>query len=110
MLYNFRHSTIPVLLLQIVCGSSGLNLQNANRVYITSVHWNPCIELQAIGRAYRKGQLANVVCTRVVMEDTIEEKCVQIQETKLGIISEAMDDDTMAGHLFGKDLGQLFGA
>jgi SNF2 family DNA or RNA helicase len=84
--------------------------QNANRVYITSVHWNPCVELQAIGRAYRKGQLANVICTRVVMEGTIEEKCVQIQETKLGVISEAMDDDTMAGHLFGKDIGQLFAA
>jgi SNF2 family DNA or RNA helicase len=101
VLYNFRHSTIPVLILQIVCGSTGLNLQVANRIYITSVHWNPCVELQAIGRAYRKGQLAKVVCTRVLMTGTIEEKCMQIQEAKLGVIAEAMDDDTLSEHLYG---------
>jgi len=73
----------------------------ANRIYITSVHWNPCVELQAIGRAYRKGQLAKVICTRVLMTDTIEEKCMQIQETKLDMISEAMDDTSIINHMFG---------
>jgi SNF2 family DNA or RNA helicase len=95
VLYNFKHSSIPVLILQIACGSTGLNLQSANRVYITSPQWNPCLELQAIGRAHRKGQDRPVTCMRLMMKDTIEERCIKIQETKLKLIADAMDDESM---------------
>jgi len=86
VIYNFKHSAIQVLLLQINCGSTGLNLQVSNRVYIVSPHWNPCVELQAIGRAYRKGQTSKVTCIRLVIKDTIEEKCLELQKRKLGFI------------------------
>lgn len=101
VLYNFKHADIPVLIIQITCGSSGLNLQCANKVFITSPHWNPCIELQAIGRAYRKGQTECVTCVRLVMTDTVEEKCMEIQERKMDIISEAMNDDSFLQRLGG---------
>jgi len=101
VLYNFKHTDIPVLIIQITCGSSGLNLQCANKVFITSPHWNPCIELQAIGRAYRKGQTECVTCVRLVMADTVEEKCMDIQERKMEIISEAMNDDSFLQRLGG---------
>lgn len=95
MLYNFNISTIPVLILQVNCGATGLNLQCASRVYIMSPNWNPCIELQAIGRAYRKGQQNNVKCIRLVMRNTIEERCLNIQQRKTNMIMETMADDTI---------------
>ncbi len=101
ILYNFKNADIPVLIIQINCGSSGLNLQCANKVYITSPHYNPCVELQAIGRAYRKGQMEPVSCVRYVMSGTIEEKCMEIQDRKMSIIVEAMKDDSLLSRLSG---------
>ena len=101
VLYNFKNTEIPVLLIQITCGSSGLNLQCANMVFITSPHWNPCVELQAIGRSYRKGQTECVKCVRLVMADTVEEKCMEIQERKMKYIQTAMNDDSMSSRLGG---------
>jgi len=101
VLYNFKNSSIGVLILQIVCGSTGLNLECSNRVYITSPNWNPCIELQAISRAYRKGQLQKVTCIRIVMENTIEERCLEIQNKKMELIKSSFDDDTLCQRLGG---------
>ncbi|RYC56487.1 hypothetical protein CHU98_g9721 [Xylaria longipes] len=50
-----------------------LNLAIASRVYILEPQWNPSIEAQAIGRALRLGQTAQVVIIRYIMIDTIEE-------------------------------------
>jgi SNF2 family DNA or RNA helicase len=68
-------------------------------VYIMSPNWNPCIELQAIGRAYRKGQTQQVTCLRLVMNNTVEEKCIKIQERKMNIISEALMDESYSKRL-----------
>jgi SNF2 family DNA or RNA helicase len=99
VIYNFQWTTIPVLILQITCGNAGLNLQCASRVYIMSPHWNPCIELQAIGRAYRKGQTKEVKCIRLLMKGTVEDRCEDIQMNKLDLISSAMSDDSMMHRL-----------
>jgi len=101
VLYNFKNSSISVLILQIVCGSTGLNLECSNRVYITSPNWNPCIELQAISRAYRKGQVHKVTCIRIVMENTIEERCLEIQSKKMELIKSSLDDDSLCQRLGG---------
>lgn len=95
VLYNYKTSTIPVLILQITCGSTGLNLQCASKVYVMSPHWNPCVELQAIGRAYRKGQTNKVSCVRMVMKKTIEERCIDVQSAKTAVIMETMMDDSI---------------
>lgn len=99
VLYNFKNTSIPVLILQINCGSAGLNLQCASRVYITSPNWNPCIELQAIGRAYRKGQTECVTCVRLLMKNTVEERCMEIQNAKMEVIRSTMLDDSFANRL-----------
>lgn len=98
-LYNFKNTDIPVLILQINCGSTGLNLQCASRVYLTSANWNPCIDLQAIGRAYRKGQEHVVTCIRIIMKGTVEERCLEIQDAKMALITSAMKDDSLANRL-----------
>lgn len=107
-----------VLLLQILC-AVGLNLQSATRVYITTPQYNPCIELQAIGRAHRKGQTQVVTCVRLLMSGTVEERCLAISQHKLEIIARAMKDETFKLRLYdpeamnrltSKELLQLFPA
>jgi len=49
-----------VLIIQIKSGGTGLNLQEATRVYITAPSWNPATELQAVGRSHRSGQTKTV--------------------------------------------------
>jgi SNF2 family DNA or RNA helicase len=99
VIYNFKNTGISVLLLQITCGNAGLNLQCATRVYITTPHWNPCVELQAIGRSYRKGQVNKVRCVRLAMRGTVEDRCSNIQVEKLGMICDAMSDESMVSRL-----------
>ena len=55
------------LLIQIRAGGAGLNLQQYNRVFITSPDWNPCNEFQAIGRSHRTGQTKPVKATRFIL-------------------------------------------
>jgi len=95
VLYNFEKTNIQVLIIQINAGGVVLNLQHATRVYIVSPTWNPCAELQAIARSYRLGQDHVVKCIRLVIENTIEERIMDIQENKLYMISDKLDDDTV---------------
>ena len=99
-LHNFKNTPIQVLIIQINCGAEGLNLQCASYVYITSPNWNPCVELQAIGRAYRKGQQNRVTCKRLIMSGTIEEECGEVQHDKVQTIIDVMGDES-----FGQRLG-----
>jgi len=91
-LYNFKTSGINALVIQIQAGGIGLNLQCATRVYITSPTWNPTHELQAICRSHRLGQEHIVKCFRLIVEGTIEERMIDIQNKKMNIISEALND------------------
>lgn len=91
-LYNFKQTNIQALVIQIQAGGVGLNLQCATRVYITSPTWNPTHEIQAICRSHRLGQDHIVKCFRLIIKDTIEERMIDIQNKKLEIISEALDD------------------
>ncbi len=114
VLRNFKSTSIQVLLIQIQCGSVGLNLQEATRVYICSCSWNPTVELQAIARSHRIGQQQIVKCYRLVIENTIEERILDIQSSKLDIISDALDDESLSGKLGAvnalskADIGKLF--
>lgn len=114
VLRNFKSTPIQVLLIQIQCGSVGLNLQEATRVYICSCSWNPTVELQAIARSHRIGQEHIVKCYRLVIENTIEERILDIQSSKLSIISDALDDESLLDKLGAVntlskgDIGQLF--
>lgn len=67
---------IPVaLIVQIMAGGAGLNLQHCSRVFFLSSHWNPAIVDQAIARAYRMGQTCHVTVHHLLLADG-EEKNV----------------------------------
>ena len=57
------------MIIQILSGSDGLNLQQFNEIYFTSIHWNPFVELQAIARCHRIGQKKQVFVYKFIMND-----------------------------------------
>ncbi|MGA0555427.1 DEAD/DEAH box helicase [Larkinella sp. VNQ87] len=73
---------VRVFLISLKAGGTGLNLTRADYVYLVDPWWNPAVENQAIDRVYRIGQQKNVVAVRLICPDTIEEKMLQLQETK----------------------------
>lgn len=99
VLNNFRLPGFNVLILQIACGSVGLNLQHATTVYIMSPGWNPTTEMQAIARTHRQGQTQSVTCTRLVAKDTVEESVMIAQQRKGRLIDQATNDDMVASRL-----------
>ncbi|KAJ5706625.1 Helicase C-terminal [Penicillium malachiteum] len=64
---------LNVLLKSIGTGAVGLNLTSATTVYILEPQWNPKVEQQAIGRVVRIEQMKDVIGTRYIMRQTVEE-------------------------------------
>ena len=78
----FREGEAPVFLISLKAGGFGLNLTEADYVFILDPWWNPAAESQAIDRTHRIGQDKPVNVYRLVSADTIEEKVVALQERK----------------------------
>lgn len=80
---NFQNNAdIPVFLISLKAGGLGLNLTAADYVYILDPWWNPAVEAQAIDRAHRIGQTRPVIANRIICRDTVEEKILQLQQSK----------------------------
>lgn len=75
-------SKITILLLSLKAGGVGLNLTVASRAFLMDPHWNNAIEHQAIDRIHRVGQTKDVKVVRFIMEESIEERMLLIQERK----------------------------
>jgi hypothetical protein len=82
-----------VFLISLKAGGTGLNLTAADYIYLVDPWWNPAIENQAIDRAYRIGQKKNVVAVRLICPDTVEEKMMQLQETKTDLAGSLISSD-----------------
>ncbi|KAJ7762016.1 SNF2 family DNA-dependent ATPase [Mycena maculata] len=112
VLATFKRSGGPkVILISTKCGSVGLNLVSANRIINMDLSWNAAAETQAYDRAHRIGQDKNVWVKRLVVENTIEERMLQLQDVKVGLADAALGEGT-GGTLHKmsvKDIKQLFG-
>lgn len=71
-----------VLLVSLRAGGVGLNLTAGRRVYLMEPFWNPAVENQAVDRIYRLGQTKPVQTIRFVMQKTIEDNMLKIQQRK----------------------------
>ncbi|KGO66055.1 Zinc finger, RING-type [Penicillium italicum] len=78
-----------VLLASLSVCSVGLNLVAANQVILCDSWWAPAIEDQAVDRVYRLGQKRETTVWRLVMEDSIEERVLAIQERKRNLMQAA---------------------
>ncbi|KAG0300977.1 DNA helicase rad5 [Linnemannia gamsii] len=76
-----------VMLISLRAGGVGLNLTAASRVYMLDPWWNYAIESQAIDRVHRIGQTKPVIVKRFIIEDSVEEKILSIQNRKNALAS-----------------------
>lgn len=79
---RFQQGEVPLFLISLKAGGTGLNLTAADTVILYDPWWNPAAEAQAADRAHRIGQDKPVFVYRLVSEDTVEEKILQMQERK----------------------------
>ncbi|KAI9480559.1 MAG: SNF2 family N-terminal domain-containing protein [Benjaminiella poitrasii] len=79
---------VSVLLISLRAGGVGLNLTCANRVIMMDPWWNFAVESQAIDRVHRLGQTKEVIVTRFIMRDTVEERILEIQNRKHVLVNE----------------------
>ncbi len=77
--------TIAVMLVSLKAGGTGLNLQGADTVLHLDPWWNLAAEDQATDRAYRIGQIRPVSVYKFICADTVEEKIVELQNSKKGL-------------------------
>ena len=73
---------IKLFLISIKAGGVGLNLTEADYVFILDPWWNPAVEQQAIDRTHRIGQNKNVFIYKFITKDTVEEKILALQNRK----------------------------
>ncbi|KAJ7024175.1 SNF2 family DNA-dependent ATPase [Mycena alexandri] len=100
-----------IILISTKCGSVGLNLVSANRIINMDLSWNAAAETQAYDRAHRIGQNKEVWVKRLVVENTIEQRMLQLQDVKVGLAAAALGEGNGASlhKMSVKDIKQLFG-
>ncbi|KAK8065960.1 SNF2 family N-terminal domain-containing protein [Apiospora hydei] len=80
-----------VLLCSLRCGALGLNLTAASRVVILEPFWNPFVEEQAIDRVHRLTQKVDVVVYKITVENTVEERILELQDKKRLLAEQAIE-------------------
>ena len=85
--------SIPLFLISLKAGGSGLNLTGADMVIHFDPWWNPAVEDQATDRAHRIGQKNTVYSIKLITQNTVEEKVLQMQQKKKGVIDAALEKD-----------------
>ncbi len=79
---EFQSGSASVFLISLKAGGTGLNLTTADTVILYDPWWNPAVENQAIDRAHRIGQDKPVFVYRIITEQTVEEKILELQRRK----------------------------
>jgi superfamily II DNA or RNA helicase len=106
---RFQESAnIPVFLVSLKAGGTGLNLTGADTVIHFDPWWNPAVEDQATARAHRIGQANIVTSYKLIAQGSVEEKIVRLQEKKKELIASALtSDEAFAQNLTWEELQGL---
>jgi SNF2 family DNA or RNA helicase len=92
-----------LFLISLKAGGLGLNLTAAEYVFLLDPWWNPAVEAQAIDRAHRIGQTRPVFAYRLIARDTVEEKILQLQQSKRDLADAIINADNSFISGLGKD-------
>lgn len=103
---RFQTGEVPVFLVSLRAGGTGLNLTQANYVVHMDPWWNPAVEEQATDRAHRIGQAQAVTVYRLVATNTIEEAILNIHNRKRDLVQSLLDGQEGVGKL---SIGDLIG-
>ena len=91
---TFQGGSIPVFLISLKAGGTGLNLTAADTVIHYDPWWNPAAENQATDRAHRIGQTKPVFVHKLVCRGTIEDRILELQKHKSALVEALLSDDT----------------
>jgi SNF2 family DNA or RNA helicase len=108
---KFNQSDIPVFLISLHAGGTGLNLTGADTVIHFDPWWNPAVENQATDRAHRIGQKKKVCVVKLISEDSVEERVLKLQEKKSLVIDATVGatDDAIVSKMSFEDLKSIVG-
>jgi superfamily II DNA or RNA helicase len=100
--------TVPVFLISLKAGGTGLNLTGADVVVHYDPWWNPAAEAQATDRTHRIGQTKVVTSYKLICAGTVEEKVLTLQDTKRALLADVFEaSDAAAAKLGLADLREL---
>ena len=88
--------TVPVFLISLKAGGTGLNLTGADTVVHYDPWWNPAVEAQATDRTHRIGQTKVVTSYRLICSGTVEEKVMALQDTKRALLADVFEASEVA--------------
>ena len=101
--------TVRVFLISLKAGGVGLTLTAADYVYLVDPWWNPAVEMQAIDRTHRIGQVKKVFAYRMICKDSVEEKILLLQEKKKALAAGLVTDEAgFVKKLTKDDIAYLF--
>ena len=109
---QFNEDDVPVFLISLKAGGTGLNLTGASVVIHADPWWNVAAQNQATDRAHRIGQTQRVTVYQVVASDSIEERILDMQESKAKLADEVVDGESTGyslSRLTREDLENLLG-
>ena len=96
---DFQTGRIPLFLISLKAGGTGLNLTAADTVIHYDPWWNPAAEAQATDRAYRIGQTNPVFVHKLLCEDTVEQRIHQMQQQKAQLAAGLLADADITNKL-----------
>jgi SNF2 family DNA or RNA helicase len=96
-------ASVPVFLLSLKAGGTGLNLTGADVVVHYDPWWNPAAEAQATDRTHRIGQTRVVTSYRLVCAGTVEEKVLALQDAKRALLADVFEASDAAAARLGLD-------
>lgn len=110
---DFQQGRVPLFLISLKAGGTGLNLTAADTVIHYDPWWNPAVEEQATARAHRIGQDKPVFVYKLMTQGTVEEKILALQNRKRGLADQLLKKGGAGGEggghlLTAEDLDVLF--
>jgi len=107
--HDFQAGKLPIFLISLKAGGTGLNLTTADTVIHYDPWWNPAAENQATDRAYRIGQEKPVFVYKMIARGTVEEKIQRLQQEKSALAAGVLDGrSTGDWKLQSEDIAALF--
>ena len=106
---NFQDGKVPLFLISLKAGGTGLNLTAADTVIHYDPWWNPAAENQATDRAHRIGQDKPVFVYKMIARGTVEEKIQALQQKKAHLAAGVLEGSLNSGwKLEQSDIDALF--
>ncbi|QOI96845.1 MAG: DEAD/DEAH box helicase [Flammeovirgaceae bacterium] len=103
-----KEAKVKAFLISIKAGGLGLNLTEADYVFILDPWWNPAVEAQAVDRAHRIGQKKKVFTYKFITRNSVEEKILTLQQKKLKLTSELItSEESIMKQLTREDIAQM---